>query len=250
MSISAYKNPNNNTFPLAIAKGDLTEFIGVHGFGYNPDIDTTSDPETVWGAGGLYNWSSSAETLYLMSTSNSDTTVQMTVEGLNSSWEEISQTITLTGQTPIALPTALIRVNSVHNNSNVNLIGTVYLSSSNSATNGIPNISTDIKAQIPPEHQCSTIAIYSIPAGYIGYLFHVCMQASTSVVDFILRIREFDGCFLVKSRSLTGDSTSTEVDWLIPLELPEKTDIECLVQSVGHNNTTASCHFDLILVRQ
>lgn len=88
----------------------------VYQLGINPDID--AGPADVWSGGGLYPWMTGATSLEVVSSSANDTASgtgarTVTLNGLNASYVEVSQTITLNGTTAVAIPTQLFRINSM-----------------------------------------------------------------------------------------------------------------------------------------
>ena len=88
---------NNNTldFYTEVSKGLVPKHSLVHKFGHNLDIDTDSDPETIWSTGGLYVFPSSADTLKIISNDVDDngtgTTGALTikVQGLDANYDAI-----------------------------------------------------------------------------------------------------------------------------------------------------------------
>ena len=99
---------------LSIAKGDVDGYSFIHKFGAVPDFDTADAEVTVWdGAddGGIdemdYTYSATAAIDSLSSSDNGDTQ-DISVQGLDSNYDLVTQTITLTGQTRKALDTDLI----------------------------------------------------------------------------------------------------------------------------------------------
>ena len=104
------EHPTPNVY-LDVARDAISNSKIVHKFGANFDIDQATDPESVWSGGGLYPWSAlaTAQTIYCLSTSASDTAV-LTLEGLDSSYHEISETVTLTGTSAVTTTNQFIRV--------------------------------------------------------------------------------------------------------------------------------------------
>ena len=101
---------------LDIAKGNVTGHTYYHKFGLAPDFDTEDNAVDVWdGANdGLHNlmthtYSTTADIDSLSSSNNGDTQT-IVVEGLDTNWNYVTQTLTLTGNTRKALSTDLIRV--------------------------------------------------------------------------------------------------------------------------------------------
>lgn len=85
--------------------------------GFNNDIDIATTPEDIWSGGGLIPIPSSAESWEIVSASANDTsagtgarTVQ--IRSLDANFNEVVQTVTLNGLTPVALTGTHLRINS------------------------------------------------------------------------------------------------------------------------------------------
>ena len=236
-------------FGLEVARGAMFGITGVHKFGRNPDVDSGTIPETVWPYGGVASWSSSAETWYAMSTDASDTAVQVQVEGCGVSYTEVTQSVTLNGQTPVALGTALLRVNSIRVIGGTQPLGTLYLSRTNAATAGVPTTASDVRGRVDPADNAGLAAVYTIPAGYTGFLVKLYMEASSSDTEIALRSRSQNGVWITRSATRLAAAGRADVHWEIPLALPEKTDIEVRVTVSTNSNNVVTSDFDLFLVR-
>jgi len=112
-----FASPRPLDFLQTVALGRLPGWTSVFITGYNPDIDLATDPEDVWMGGGLYPFLTVASLLEIVSSSASDADAgigarTVLVQGLNSSYLEINETVILNGVTPVALVNTYIRINS------------------------------------------------------------------------------------------------------------------------------------------
>lgn len=103
-------SPNDN-FWLNITQGLISKYDEIHKFGTNEAVGTTFVPIA---RSGVYQTPTTAQVLELVSTDVNDTVAgtgarTVTVEGLNSSFVAISQTINMNGTTAVAVPTDLVR---------------------------------------------------------------------------------------------------------------------------------------------
>lgn len=81
----------------------------VNKFGYNNDVDTTTDPEDIWSVGGLYPYStfSTAQNLEVVSSLAADTVTtgtgawSVTISGLDANLNSQSVSVDLTGTTAV-----------------------------------------------------------------------------------------------------------------------------------------------------
>lgn len=215
-----------------VAEGSYSNYSSIEKFGENPEITTTTDPEDVWDGGGIYTFSSSADINKIASSDNSDT-VDVQILGLDTNWAEVTQTVTLTGQTPATLSTSLIRVYRMVNIGSTDIAGTVYLALSTTTwTTGVPDTATEIRAQIVNGNNQTLMGIYTVPAGKTGYFWGGYVAMSSGGVQnqsatFTWRARAFGGVFSVKSKILTAGNgrSSWDYTYKIPVVLPEKTDV-------------------------
>ena len=230
-----------NTFGAAsnivISAGDLAGYTGVHKYGavFGTALGTMS---TVWTAAdttatALYNWSHGAGTLSVVSTSGSDTS-DVTIQGLDSSYNFVEETFTLTGTTPVTGSTNFTKVNRAFMTSETN-VGKIQASISGTVV-------TEIGAGYGQTLQC----FYTIPAGKTGYLMNLSASASKNqVVDLFLYQRPFGGAFRVQC-TMSLNQGNQALNYPVPLKFPEKTDLD--LRTRGSSNATVSAEFTIVLV--
>ena len=105
---------SNADWYLQVALGQITGATSVFKAGYNPTIGATE--ESLWGASVIYPWSSwgAGGTLSCVSADAGDTG-QLQITGLRTSdWTQITETVTLTGTTPVVTSNSFIRINNLH----------------------------------------------------------------------------------------------------------------------------------------
>ena len=222
---------NNKDWFQKVGEGEIPGYSIVEKFGENILVTTSSDPEDVWDFGGIYTFSTTDDIDRLSSSDNTDTQ-DIIIYGLNSDWEEVVQTVTLTGQTPVALDTDLIRVYRMINLGTTDIAGNVYCFVNGSVTGGVPDTDADIRAMIRNDNNQTLMCIYTVPAGKTGYFWagYVSISrgtSSTAYADFTWRARVLGGVFSVKSRIsvVSAGQSSWDYTYKIPLALPEKTDV-------------------------
>ncbi|MCP3681211.1 MAG: hypothetical protein GY861_00840 [bacterium] len=239
-------------FEQLVAEGVFPEYSVVEKFGENPDIDTGSVPEDIWSHGGVYTFSTIAD-IDSMSSSDVDDDQTIYIQGLDENWELVTQTKALNGQTTVTLDTPLIRCFRMWNSSGTDLEGDVYIYINGaSVTDGVPTVSSEVRAEITLGAGQTEMAIYTIPVGYNGYFYGGYVSLSrqgTFSADFTSRLRLFNGVFRVVSRiACVGQGNSSWVyKYPIPLALPEKTDILLRCEDVTDNNTGVSGGFTVLL---
>lgn len=244
---------------LAIAMGDVIGRSPYHKFGKAPDFDPTDGFVTVWDGAEdgsaheqmLYQYSTTAD-IDSVSSSDAGDAVSMTVEGLDANWEYVTQSVTLNGQTRVALSTDLVRSFRMENTGSTDLAGTAYCYVNSSITLGVPDDSTQIRAIIDNGNNKTLMSLYTVPDGSTG-----CMRSwfagtagavKTSVHEIQIRARKFGSVFTVEhDTAIVANGTShihhPYVDCLL---FEERTDIEIRMNT----DTTASgvsAGFDFVL---
>lgn len=225
-----------------IARGLVGDTSFIHKFGANFDIDTNTDPETVWTAGGLYPWSAlaTAQTLYVQSTSSSDTS-ELEIQGLDENYNQQTETVQMNGITTVTTSNTFIRVfRMIYNHTAVN-VGTV--------TARVTSGSGTIVGQIDETYGQTLMCVYTIPAGYTGYL--LCIDASLNKAeDGNIRVyqRPFGRSFKVAHMAELFQN-SYRYDFPIPLPFYEKCDLDIRLAEVETNNTRCTANFDIVLIK-
>lgn len=234
---------------LEIAAGKFTGYLPVNKFGTNGDIDVGT--EDIWEVGGTWTPPTSAGTVALVSTSASDTSAgvgarTITVNGLNGSYEDTTETVILNGTTP---------VNTVNSYMIIHRILVATAGSSSTAVGDITATSngggTPILARILIGTNQSQIAIYQIPSGCTGYMsnYEGGMQGG-GTLDLKCFIKPFGGVYNLKGTlalNLTGSSYSKK-EFYTPLKITEKSIIK-MTGVANMNNTEVHASFDLILIK-
>ena len=239
-------------FMMEVAKGNVAGHKGVNLAGHDDTISTTI--QTVGSHGTLYTYSSTADIDSISSSSGSDTH-DITIEGLDASYAEVIQTVTLTGQTPATLGTSLMRVNHVYNNVGTTLtatVGTVYVFvSGGTVTAGVPQTAADIRGTIEllgtisTEHHNSSV--FTIPAGKTGYI--VFGKATVSDAK-ALELTFWGGVgqtAMAQTHHIDIKNTNYDYFFKLPAVVPATTDLEVRA-TIDSGTGEVSVHYDIILV--
>ena len=233
-------------FDVELARGRITDMTEINKFGRNQDIDTTE--EDVWDAGGIYNWSTSADITNIVSSSAGDT-FDVEVEGLDTNWDEVTQTKALTGTTSVALDTPLLRVFRMKNIGSAAAAGVVQCGVGSTTTSFS---AANLRAQITLGFEQTLMAIYTIPAGKKGLLkrlwSNINKSNSSGGLDAIFWARCEGGVFRVQNTSgLIAAGNSRDEKLYSPMPTyAEKTDLR--ISGIGStNNFDVSAGFDLYI---
>ncbi len=218
---------------IAIARGLVQDLSGVDKFGYNPEVGTSY--ETIWDRGGTYAYPASATTMTATSAAGAtDNGVQVTIIGLDSTWKQATATVTLAGSGTATTTQTFIRVFRA------------YVSNNQEPTNNITigNGGT-IYAQITFPYNQTLMAVYTIPAGYNGYLVSASIgEEKQKEIVVKIMFRPYGSIFTTKG-IISSFGVPYQRDWLIPSLIPEKTDIE--IRAKAGASTGISAGFEIIL---
>jgi len=232
---------SSEPFFISVAKDGVRGHSVVNKFGANFDIDTGTDPESVWTGGGLYPWSSlsTEQTIYCISTSSSDTNT-LEIEGLDNDFNIQIETITMTGLTAVATTNKFRRIYRMkYNGGSVN-VGTI--------TARVTSGTGTVVAQVDAGYSQTLMAVYTVPANHTAYM--LCLDASLNKAeDGNLRLyqRPYEESFKIAHMAEIYES-SYRYDFPIPLKFTEKTDLDMRLADVETNNTRCTSNFALLLV--
>ena len=247
---------------LAIAKGDVAKTSFIHKFGNAPDFDATDGIVTVWdGAddadiGQMTYVYSTTDDIDSLSSSNAADTMQVEVIGLDANYEEVTQTINLTGQARVALTTNLLRVFRVVNTNSSDNAGHIYCYVNTTLSAGVPVDTTKVRAVMQPGNNQTLMAVYTIPANTTGYMrdWYASTAGANKNANYVvqLRARPENRVFQLKHISALSDNGTSAYQhkYEEPEVFPAKTDLEIRtsVTAAGATVASVSAGFDIVLI--
>jgi len=238
-------------FYLAVAKGDFTGYSNVSKFGYNPTVGS-GNYESIWEGSNAYPWMSAADQLEVLSSDTDDTsagTGARTVElqGLDSSWNVLTETVTMNGTSAVTTTGSFLRIfraRVVTAGSSGRNEGTITIRDQDTSTTRalITNGATDGNGQ-------TLMAVYTIPAGKTGYIINInvssakdqeqtyrLMSRDNTVANAAWNVKEF----------LTGRGGFSDWKKYAINKATEKTDLD--FQVISNSTSSAAGGFELILI--
>lgn len=226
-------------FELQVSRGQIYRHNTLFKYGYNPLIINVN--ETIWDGGGIYSYPASALSMTVTSAGGAtDEDVEVTVTGLDTNWEEVTQTATLNSSGTATLGTALRRVYRA------------YVSGSQAPTDNITiaNGGTTY-AQITNGENQTLMAVYTVPAGKTFYLTNGTATHGTDTSGAFMTIRfmtrSFGGVFRTATKiDIIGSEILFPFNY--PLKLEEKTDLEVRAICSKNQNNAISATFEGVLV--
>lgn len=222
LSVSMRRNDPNYSF--------------IHKFGRNFALDGTT--QSIWSAGGLYPWSalSSPQNIYVISTSASDTD-ELEVYGLDSNFQEVTRTVSLTGTVAVLLNIQFKRIyRMIYKGNN---IGTV--------TARVTSGTGTVVAQLEPTQSQTLMAVYTVPAGKTAYMTNYTVSTGKGDDAHVsLYVRPFgNSSFQIKSEVESYQNTFTQF-FPFPLRFEACTDIDFRAYT-SSANSNCILNFDMVL---
>jgi hypothetical protein len=250
----------------AISEQRVPGYLHIAKFGVNDLVEPLTTPEDVWEGGGEYPFSANGvfpdigvADIVSVSSSDASDVQDILVFGLDVDGYQVTQLITLQGQTRVALTTPLWRVYRIENWDDTSFAGTVYVYSGTANTAGVPSGGSITKALVDDGNNQTQMAVYTIPRGMVGFLvraevgfgFSGSIGAGTQEVRFAFKARTYGQVFKIKkSVYLVSSSSSEHTDWR-PFHdvLPELSDILICVKETT-DDVSAWGTFHVMLVEE
>lgn len=240
-------------FELQVSRGQIPGHRSVTVFGYNPDVDTTR--VTVWPHTGILPLAPAALQLKVSSSSADDTASgtgarTVFVGGLDANHNEISEIVTLNGQTPVLTTQSFLHINNAYvatAGSGLSAAGDIYFGDG-VVTAGVPATVYDL---IKFDYNQRITGSYTVPAGYTAYVSQGLFSAgqpggSAQVVGRLLTVG-VDGIRRAAAITTVNNGVAN-YNFDYPVQIPEKTTLEATAQGSSNNNE-ASAMFILVLVK-
>jgi hypothetical protein len=218
-------------------------------FGRNPDVDTGA-AEDIWEGGGLYTFDTTAQSLEIISSDANDTSAgtgarTVTVIGLDANYVEKSEVATMNGATAVALTGTWLRVHRC----SVTTAGTGEVNAGTLTVRIAGAGATRLVVGIGNGQ--TLMAIYTIPAGKTGYLYHYYITGNATPtapsIDASLWTRTSAGVRNLKHQQSLQAGQPLTYNYAAPLKITEKTDV-WLRASSSVNNSDVCGGFDIVLV--
>ena len=227
---------SQNTY-FDIARGYYHNVKAVNLFGFNQTIGTTYETITHDG-GGITQVPASAVLMSLVSSSASDT-MGVYLEGLDADYNQITETVTLTGTTPVTTTQSFLRINAAQ-----------IVTGSNVGNITISNGGTTY-SYIAAGFGSAQALIYTVPANSKLYINAVSFASGTVNPNKFLTGRAYlktaDGAIINFWRS-TWAVGFLQFNVPVPFTVPEKCDFQLQARSSsGENEISAYVNAHLVI---
>ena len=225
---------------LQVSRGLIPGHKRLFKFGFNSDIDDSI--EDIWDVGGVYAYQSSAVTMTATSGGGAtDNGVEVTIQGLDASYNELSEVVTLAGSGIATTSGTFLRTFRA------------FISGSQEPTGNI-NITNGgtTYAQIQDNEHQTLMALWTVPAGYTAYLFQTDVTAfteqSNKFATIQIQTRELNGVFRTRDKFAIVENSHKQ-EYVAPIPILEKTDIRVrAIASSSNANLEISAGLDIIYI--
>jgi hypothetical protein len=240
-------------FELQVARGQIVGHRSVTVFGFNPDVDQTE--VSVWPLPSLIARPSAALQMRVSSTNINDTAAgtgarTIVIEGLDADYNEITETVTLNGQTFVLTTAAFLRINYAYvatAGSSASAAGDIYIGTG-TVTAGVPATVYDI---IKFNYNDTISGTYTVPAGHSAYLsqglFSTGQASGSTQVQGRLLASGIDGIRRTAAVTTLNNGVADYV-FEYPVAFPEKTTLEATAIGSANNNSVSSM-FILVVIK-
>lgn len=211
---------------IQVSRGLVDGHKRLFKFGHNPEIQDIS--ETIWDAGGVYVYPSSAVAMTVTSGAGAtDNGVAITVQGLDSNYNEVSEEVTLASTGTATTTQTFLRVYRAF------VSGSQAITANTTIANGGTTY-----AQINNGENQTLMALWTVPAGYTAYLLDTKITAFTEqnnkVATINVNARRENGVFRTADKFDVFAAAITQ-NYKCPIPFPEKTDIEVRAVATSSN---------------
>jgi len=221
---------------LAIQKGLINNFSGVHKFGLNTAVGSGAF-ETVWDGNNTYTYPSSSGTATATSSdTGSDNTGTVKIFGLDSNYDLAEETLTIGGSAGTVSFIRVFRAVMISANTGNTNVGTITIT-----------VSSTTVAQIRIGYGQTLMALYTVPRKYNAYLMQIDVGSSKDLENEIRLIaKEIDNGDVWNTKAfVTTRGGFVEKNYFIPVKFTEKTDLELIAKA--SSTSAISGGFELVL---
>jgi hypothetical protein len=237
---------------LQVARNQITMHQSIFQFGQAPTVTTA---QSIWPGSGVYAFPAAATVMKISSGSASDTSAgtgarTVRITGLNSSYNVISEIVSLSGQTAVDTVNSYLRINNFEVftcGSNNTQVGVIY-AGTGTVTSGVP---ATVYSLMPVGYNKQTQAIFTVPSGYTAYVSSYtftsnCATANVIASGFFYTYANANAFPSIEAtaRFNVGGSFDRHFDY--PLPLLEKTDLDMRVLAATSSQMTGEIHILLV----
>jgi len=236
MAVSRHFANSQLAETIDLSAGNVINTKFIDKFGYNSTVGGTF--ETVWDGNNIYTYIATAGTATATSSNSaSDDNGTVEVTGLDANYNEITETLTIGGSAGTQQFYRVFRARMVTPNTGTTNVGNVTIT-----------VDSKSAAIITAGYGQTLMALYTVPLKYNAYLIQLDVGAAKDLeteIQFV--VRETSESAWNTKAFITKRGGFNEKNWRVPIEIPEKHDIE--VRAKGSATTSVSAGFELVLLK-
>lgn len=227
-------------------------------FGRTEEVTTTSRTVALLGSGEVNETYQTDNTIDRISSSGAGDMQDVWIEGhtvdANGNFTYVTQTVTLTGQTPATLSTPLARVHRAYNAGATNFAGAVYVFRDTTVSGGVPQTAANVHLVVPQGKNQSFKAAMTVAADEYYFITEVYAAVNKKVgadVDVELEIREKGGVFRQQfPLSVSTDGANSFNQPFRPyIIVPKNADVRLTASALTGTSIAVSGGFDGYLAK-
>jgi len=240
-------------FELQVSRGQITGHAVELISGVSGGVGTSYT--TVWNQNTVYAYLSTASVMKISSSSANDAAAgtgarTILIDGLDADYNQISETVTLNGQTAVNTANSYLRVFHIAvltAGTGEAAAGSIY-AGTGAVTSGVPAVIYGVYATA----NGATAAIWTVPAGYTAYLTGYASgysnASATANGTISLCVRPFGSVFDTISQLRVSNGVQGWIAFQYPIAVAEKSDIEIrATSSAASSGVTAE--FQLVYIK-
>lgn len=229
----------NSFLGLQVRQGRWDKTKGLYKFGFHPSVGNTE--VTISDNGSDYDALTEASVIKVSSSNTNDTSDgtgarTVLVSGLDGDYNEIEETVTLNGQTAVNTTNSYLRIfraKVLTAGTGGENAGDIHMGTG-AVSSGVPATSI---AKISTGENQTLMAVWTVPAGYTGYLYQVDFSSNIQGSVYLtarVKCREYGGVYQTKEKG-TFTTDALKFDLELPQVIPEKSD--CKLTCIASANT-------------
>lgn len=232
-------------FDLQVSRGQISFHTPIFRAAYSTYV-TTGQNYAIWNRAANYTFPTVASTMKLSSSAVGDTTQSVLIQGLDSSYNEISEVIALNGQNGVTSVNSYLRVNDMIVVTD-SPTGNIYFGTG-TITSGVP---ANVYGFISAGDNKMLAAIYTVPAGHTLYIMGGSLSVNTANATKYVTVlfKLSTGGVTYVGAPIIGGSGFQYFPYTPPLKVVEKTDLLDVATTTDNTASSATANLQGVLIQ-
>jgi hypothetical protein len=243
--VSQTQYGKNEAFELQVSRGQVQGHTAIFRSAYSTLI-TTGQNYAVWNRAANYSFPVSASTMTISSSATGDTTQLVLVTGLDANYLEISEVLTLNGQTAVTSTKSFFRVNDMLVLTD-SPTGNIYFGTG-AVTTGVP---TNVYGFISAGDNSMMVGAYTVPAGHTLYIQGGSINCSLANQNKLVTVNFNTTIAGVRysAAKIISSGGYQHYPYTPPLAVPEKSDLLDTATTTDASASTVTANLSGILIK-